>query len=468
MAVLHEVADEVAQREQLRATLDQRDAVHAEAGLHGGHLEELVQHHPAVGITLHVYHDAHSVAVALVVGVVYALYLLLLHQLCDILDELLLVHSVGYLGHHYLVVCVACLDVGLGAHDDASASGLVCVLDALQSHDVASGGEVGTLDILHERLHVHLGIIYECHACVYHLSQVVCGYVGGHTHGYACGSVEQQVGQLGGHHGRLLQGVVEVVGHIYGLLVQVVHHGLAHEAQSCLGVSHGGGAVAIHASEVALPIHQRVSHGPLLCHAHECEIYGAVAVGVELTEHFTHDTCTLLVWSAVQVAHLLHAEEDAPVHRLESVSHIGQCACHYHAHGVVDVALPHLVLDVNFDNSFLIFHSYLILSVLLSDALPEAAGSEVPRDRRCLTGACVAFRPGGIPNTKVSRICCICKFFSYYFLAHVHECVVLHFCPHACFCHLRACRALFVRVPTGCRERGRNVSLYDKGYAFVI
>jgi hypothetical protein len=37
--------------------------------------------------------------------------------------------------------------------------------------------------------------------------------------------------------------------------------------------------------------------------------------------------------------------EDAAVHRLQPVAHVGQCAADDHAHGVIEIALPHLVGD---------------------------------------------------------------------------------------------------------------------------
>ena len=63
MAVLHEIVDDVAQGEQTGSSLHQGNAVDTETRLQGGHLEEFVHHHAAVGITLHVHDDAHTFAV---------------------------------------------------------------------------------------------------------------------------------------------------------------------------------------------------------------------------------------------------------------------------------------------------------------------------------------------------------------------------------------------------------------------
>ena len=292
----------------------------------------------------------------------YAFYLLLLNQLCYVLNELLLVDTIGYFGHNNLVVRVTCFYVSFGTHDDASASCLISILDALQTHDVSTCGEIGTFHVLHKSLYIHVGIIHEGYTCINNLTQIMCGYVCGHTYSNTCGSVEQKVGQPGGHDGGFQQSIIEVVGHVHGLFFQIVHHGFAYETQSGLGISHGSRTVTVYATKVTLAIHQSVSHGPFLCHTHQGKIYRAVTMGVILTEYFTHDTRTFLIRSAVQIAHLFHSKKDASVYRFESVSNIGQCTCYDYAHRVVDVALPHLVLNVNFDYSFLIFHYVIIVS----------------------------------------------------------------------------------------------------------
>ena len=47
------------------------------------------------------------------------------------------------------------------------------------------------------------------------------------------------------------------------------------------------------------------------------------------------------------VAAFLHGVEDAPMHRLQAVAHVGQRARHDHAHGVIEVGALHLLFDGN-------------------------------------------------------------------------------------------------------------------------
>ena len=64
---------------------------------------------------------------------------------------------------------------------------------------------------------------------------------------------------------------------------------------------------------------------------------------------FTHDVADdarrFLVGLVGREAVLMHRVEDAPMHRLEPVPHIGKGARHDHAHGVVEIALLHLLFD---------------------------------------------------------------------------------------------------------------------------
>jgi hypothetical protein len=50
------------------------------------------------------------------------------------------------------------------------------------------------------------------------------------------------------------------------------------------------------------------------------------------------------------VAEFVHREQHAAMHRLQAVADVGQRAPHDHAHGVIEVALAHLVFDVDADN----------------------------------------------------------------------------------------------------------------------
>ena len=209
--MLNEVRDAILQREQFRTQLrvvvlvgHQRDAVDREAALQCGHLEELVEDDLGVGVFLHIDDDAHALTAGLIVDVGNALQLTFLHEVGNVFNELLLVDTIRNLGDDNLVVCVVAFNLSLGAHDDASAAGGVGFLDALQAVDIGTGGEVGRRDILHQPIHVDVGVVDISAASVDNLVQVMRRNVGSHTHGDTVSAVDQQVRNLRRHDGRFL------------------------------------------------------------------------------------------------------------------------------------------------------------------------------------------------------------------------------------------------------------------------
>ncbi len=376
VTVLDEIAHTLLQREQTRTAFDQSDAVDRERTLQGGHLEELVEDDIRIGLFFHIDHDAHTLPSRLVVDVGNALDLTFFHQVGDVLDQLGFVDTIGDFGDHDLVMGIGALDFSLGAHDDASATGLVGISHTLYAIDVGSSREVRGLDIFHQPIGVDVRVINISTATVNHLAQVVGGDIGGHTDSDAIAAVDQQIGHFGRHDRGLCERVVKIVDHIDGILLQVIHDMLSHLGETALCVSHGSRGVTIHTAEVSLSVDQRVTHVPILCHAHECTIYRTVAMGVVLTEHLTHDAGTFLVRFVAGIADAHHAEEYSPVYGLEAIAHIWQGPGHDDRHRVVDVGLLHLFFNVDLDDSVLV--KSLILVHYFVSILKRVFGGKSP------------------------------------------------------------------------------------------
>src|SRR5690606_6195866 len=66
-----------------------------------------------------------------------------------------------------------------------------------------------------------------------------------------------------------------------------------------------------------------------------------------LTDDVADYASRLLVRLVVVVAELAHRVQHAAVHRLQPVPHVRQRAAHDHAHRVIEVGLPHLVLEID-------------------------------------------------------------------------------------------------------------------------
>ena len=69
-------------------------------------------------------------------------------------------------------------------------------------------------------------------------------------------------------------------------------------------------------------------------------------------DDITHDTCGFFVGLVPIVAKLVHGKKHPAMHRFQTIADIRQRATHYHAHGIVQIGLPHLIFQINW-NRFL-------------------------------------------------------------------------------------------------------------------
>ncbi len=346
----HEAVDHLAQRQRLRHAAHEGEVVDAERHLQLRVGEELVQDHLRRDALPEVDHDAHAVPVALVVQVGDPVDLPFLHEVGDAHDERALVDLVGDLGDDDRVLALARgLDRHLRANDDLAPARGERFADAPAAEDEAAGGEVGAAHDLHQLVEGGLGPLDHLHDGVRDLVEVVRRDVGGHADRDAARAVAEQERECPGQHQRLFLRAVVVGAEVDGVLVDVPQHLLGDLAETALGVPDRRGGVAVDAAEVALPVHHGVAQREVLREAHERVVDRHVAVGVVLAQHVADHPSALLVGLVRVQAHLLHGEEDAPVHGLQAVAHVGQRARDDDRHGVVEVGGLHLLLDGDLD-----------------------------------------------------------------------------------------------------------------------
>ncbi len=233
----------------------------------------------------------------------------------------------------------------LRAHDDTASSGGISLANALISKYHPSGREIGTLDILHQFVQgdiLRLAIpVHQVGHRVRDLTQIVGRNVGRHPHCDAADTVHQKVGQPRRQHEWFLERAIKVVAHIDSIFVQVGEHLVTHSAQPRLGISHGSRTVAIYRPKVALTVHERIAHREILRHTHHGFIYGRVAVRMVLAEYLSHDTGALARGPVVMQPHVIHRIQNATLHGLEAIAHIGQGARRNHTHGIAEVGRAH-------------------------------------------------------------------------------------------------------------------------------
>ncbi len=227
----------VAQVQQARCTVDQREHVHREVRLHGRVLVELVQHDLRVRVALELDDEADRVTGRLVAHVADALDLAFVHEVGDLgadhLDRGLVRHLTD---DDALLALATLVDLGNGAHLDGPAPGPVRVARAGLAEDERAGREVGRLHELHQVVARGLGVVDEVQHRVHDLGEVVWRDVRGHPDRDATAAVDEQVRESRREDLRLL--VVAVVGllEVDGVLVDLAEQLHRERRQLRLGV----------------------------------------------------------------------------------------------------------------------------------------------------------------------------------------------------------------------------------------
>jgi hypothetical protein len=162
---------------------------------------------------------------------------------------------------------------------------------------------------------------------------------GCHADRDALGAVGQEVGEAGRQNFGLQR--VAVVGRpeVDRVLVDAVEQRRRDLGQARLGVAHGRRVIAVDVAEVALAVDQRKAQREVLGQAHQGVVDRLVAVRMKLADHVADHPGRLLEALVRGQAQLAHGIEQAPVHRLEAVAHVGQRARHDGRQRIGEIAL---------------------------------------------------------------------------------------------------------------------------------
>src|SRR5260370_20796704 len=120
-----------------------------------------------------------------------------------------------------------------------------------------------------------------------------------------------------------------------------------HPCQPSFGITISRRWITIDRAKIALTEHQGIAQAPGLRKTHQRVVHSKVPVGMVLAHHVSHDASALARGLVRLQPHLLHRVENAPVHRLQSVTDIGQRAADDYRHPAVEIRPPHLVFNVD-------------------------------------------------------------------------------------------------------------------------
>ena len=149
------------------------------------------------------------------------------------------------------------------------------------------------------------------------------GDVGGHANGDTLRAVDKDVREARREDLRLLERLVVVGDPVHRVFVEVTEQLHGRPRKAALGVAHGGGRVAVDVSKVAMAVHERHAHREPLGQTHHGIIDRCVSVRMVLTDDLADRPGRLLVGLVGKDTRLVHGIEDAPVHRLQAVAHVG-------------------------------------------------------------------------------------------------------------------------------------------------
>jgi hypothetical protein len=182
------------------------------------------------------------------------------------------------------------------------------------------------------------------HDGVADLAEIVRGNVGGHADRDALRSVDQQIGEPRRQDIGLTFGTVVVGREIDSVFVDAVEQSHGEVAEAALGVALGGRR-EVGRTVVTLEVDQRVAQREGLRHADERVVDRGVAVRVIVTHHVAGDARALDAVAIGAIARVEHAPENAAMHGLEAIAHVGQRAADDDRHRVVQERAFHLFLD---------------------------------------------------------------------------------------------------------------------------
>ena len=185
-AVIDEALDRRDQAQFAGLAVHHREQNHAEALLHRGVLEELVQHELRLAATLQFDDDTHAVAVGFVADIRDIFNDFVVHQLRHAFDELGLVHLVrNFSNYDGLAIFGEIFNRRFGAHHEAAASGSVGFKNSTLAVNDAGCGEIGPLYEFQNLGELGGGVVDQRNRGIHDFGQIMRRDVSRHAHGDA-------------------------------------------------------------------------------------------------------------------------------------------------------------------------------------------------------------------------------------------------------------------------------------------
>ena len=309
---------------------------------------KLIQHHTRHGSALDVDHNADAFFLAgNIPQTADAGDLLFTHQFRDLFDHEFLVHSIGDLGNNDLFLAVLFHDLRFRTDFDHTVTRFVHGADGIDPANDGSCGKVRSRQTGHQFTHGGGGMFHQINSGIHHFPQVVSGDIGRHPHTDPDTAVHQQIGKFCRKHFRFHGRFVEGGDHIHRFFFNIAEQFIGNAFHTALGITVSRRRVAVDRPEVALPFHQRRTHGEILRHTHQRIVNRGVAVRMVITKHFTHHFGTLHRGVGFGQPHLTHGVKDTAVTGFHAVADIRDGTADIDTQRVLQIRSMHDILDIH-------------------------------------------------------------------------------------------------------------------------
>ena len=205
--------------------------------------------------------------------------------------------------------------------------------------------EIRPGDVFHQIGDFEVRVIDQGQRAVDDLAQVMRRNVGRHADRNALRAINQQVREPRWQNHWFLEFVRVVRLKVDRVFVEVFEQFLSDLCHPHFGITHRGGVIAVHRTEVTLTIREHDGHRKVLRHADHRIVDRGVAVRVEFTHDITDETRRFLVGLVIVVTALAHPEQDATVNRFQAIAQIRDRPRDDNAHRIIEERGLHFFFD---------------------------------------------------------------------------------------------------------------------------
>ena len=183
VAVAHVIFYKLLEVKQSWSAVHKRDIVYRETALKRCILEQCVEHHICNRTHLELDYNAHTCTVTLIVHIRNALNLLVLNELCYLLNKLPLVYHVRDLGNNNcLAAALVNLYICLCPYNNSAPTGIKCIPYALEALDDTACREIRSLHMLHQLVCGNVIVVDIGNDGITNLIEVVGSHICSHTY----------------------------------------------------------------------------------------------------------------------------------------------------------------------------------------------------------------------------------------------------------------------------------------------